>query len=78
MVPFKSLYFEAGFIRSESCMVRFLSSSGRISVLFDKISLKVSTHAHFELHFQPMLSKYEILEIDIMTKSLTNSIPIHN
>ena len=44
---------------TEDCMASFLSSHGRISVNFDNIHLKLSTHAYSEVHFHSMLSKYE-------------------
>ena len=43
----------------EVCMARCLSSNGRISVHFDDIHLRLSTHGYFEVCFHSMFSKYE-------------------
>ena len=40
-------------------MASFLSSNGHISVHFDTICLKLSTHAYFTVFFHFMGSKYE-------------------
>ena len=42
-------------------MSSFLPSNGRISVHFDNIHLKLSTHVHFEVRFYPMLSEYKYI-----------------
>ena len=49
MVPIKSLYLYG----------RFLSSNGCISVYFDNIYLKLSTHAYSMVNTHSMLSKYK-------------------
>jgi len=61
----KSLSFEAGSKHvepgenTEVCMASFLALNGCISVYFEKLHLKLSTHAYFEMHFHSILSKYE-------------------
>ena len=54
-------------------MASFLSSIGRISVHFDNINLKFSTHVHFDLRFHSMLSKRENSKIgfyEVITNEL--------
>ena len=41
------------------CMASILSSSGRNSAYFDNIRLELSNNAYAEVHFHPLLSKYE-------------------
>ena len=64
MVPIKSVYFVSGSKGLESekntevYMASFLSLKGHISVHFDNIHLKLSTHANPEVHFHFMLTKH--------------------
>ena len=60
MVPIKSLYFVSNQAKSTVvCMASFLISSGRTSLHFDNIHIKVLTRAYFEVCFHSILSKYE-------------------